>query len=373
MIELFTVHVLPHLQRSLQDLTILTSGLDGGAPRHLVVSLFDEYSGEYYPYVGYTFDDEAEFTRLSFPALRSIEYAAELFGFVWVPEGIKRLCVRHGTIPEVRWWKELVAKEMKDLERLEVWVDCEILSYSAAGASGDGVNYWSRWTEVAFRDLKSLVIASNSSDFGGQVPGLGVIEGEVRPGDDNVIGVPVDITRAIIAANSKLEDVFVESVDSLGLVTLLSRGRVRSLTVQNCWGVDTQRRYCFPFSVESIEAFRGCRGLEWLQFCVRGGKGGGVPGAVVEVLAVGCLGLRSFVVEVRGGSVVVGADGEFPVVETGEVKGDFWRWVRLGRPEEVVLAGFCERSAVQGFYVFDLEGFRKESGLDNVGISSIQV
>lgn len=340
--------------------------MDGGTPRHLILSLFDEYSGEYYPYVGYTFDDETEFARLSFPALRSVEYAAELFGFVWTPEGIKRLCIRHATIPEVRWWKEIARKEMKGVETLEVWIDCEILSYNSAVAEGsirNEANYWSSWTEVVFGDLRSLVVASNSSQFSAD---LDVVEGESRPGDDNVVGAPVDITRAIIAANIKLQDVFVESIDSQALMTLLSRGRVRSLTVQNCWGVDTQRRYCFPFSAESLGAFRSCGGLEWLQFCVRGAEGGGgVSRALVEVLAGCCRKLRGFVMEDRWGDVAtLGVDERFLVgnVEVSERR-DLRRWIRRMLPgEKVLVSKFSERFAAQvGFFVFDLEGFREES------------
>lgn len=373
MIELFSVHVLPNLQRSLQDLTILASGLDGGTPRHLVVSLFDEYSGEYYPYVGYTFDDETEFSRLSFPALRSVEYAAELFGFVWVPEGIKSLCVRHGTVPEVRWWKELAAKEMKDLESLEVWIDCEILSYNSTTTGGirpNEVNYWSRWTEVIFKDLKSLIIASNSSHFSGRGPNPEAIEGEIRPGNDNITGVPLDIVRAIIVANPQLQDVFVECIDSQGLATLLSRGKVRSLTIQNCWGVDTQRRYCFPFSADSLAAIRTCCDLEWLQFCVRDVYGGtGILRSLVELLAVYCRGLRSFVMEDRWlDATTLEVDERFPVVETevtetGEAR-DLGRWIRPMRSGEMALLSGVGGGlgARDGFFVFDLEGLREGWG-----------
>ncbi|PWW77928.1 hypothetical protein C7212DRAFT_362370 [Tuber magnatum] len=285
MLETFRRYVLPTLGTSLEHLTLLTAGPGSGFPSS---TIWDHYSGAYFHVTPGVFDDRHFFSNFQFAKLKSVEYSAELFTFAWAPSGIRRLCVRHSRIVNSRWWRSLAKQALQNLEKLEIWYDCN--SPIPGGAQPPplpGDDDTPADFSICFRDLKALAIARNPPHR----------ESFAIP-EESVASM--HIREAIMRANADLEEVFLENGDVETLTTLCSRGRLRSLTVQS-----TLHR---PFQdSQIIRLIANLQELAWLHICVQDGHETAFPTLeLLNMLAKHCVKLPWVVMEDRGFAEVPG-------------------------------------------------------------------
>ena len=279
MLETFQRYVLPTLGTNLEHLTLLTAGHGSD---FLSNTIWDHYSDAYFHVTPAVFLDEHFFSGFRFEKLKSVEYSADLFTFAWAPSGIQRLCVRHSRTAHPHWWKSLAKHTLRNLEKMEIWYDCN--SPIAEGAHSPPppddddtpINF-----SICFRDLKALVIARN-------------------PPRRRYIAHPEEsvasrhVREAVVRANANLEEVFLEHVDVETLSTLCARGRLRSLTVQSTLHQPFQ-------NTQIIKLIGNLQDLAWLHICIQDGLGTAFPTReLLAVLARHCEKLSWIIMEDRG-------------------------------------------------------------------------